>query len=116
MLPIWCCLAWSKATAAAALVSAFVGQAAGLISWFIAASIQGGKVNVDTLGTVYLFKTFVSAYIHTAFIYVILCIFCFEVYRNNKELGSADEMWTRLSAIVKYTKIDCTAIGFDPTT
>jgi len=94
----------------AAVVNALTGMELNLASFLIPFGI------IVYTGVGGLKATFVSAYIHTAFIYVILCIFCFEVYQNSKELGSADEMWTRLTAIVKYTKTDCTAIGFDPTT
>ena len=58
--------------------------------------------------------TFISAYIHVAFIYVILCIFVFQVYRYSKDLGSAEEVWRRLTAVVAQTQAECKAFGYDP--
>lgn len=58
--------------------------------------------------------TFISAYIHVAFIYVILCIFVFQVYRYSKDLGSAEEVWRRLTAVVTQTHAECKAFGYDP--
>jgi urea-proton symporter len=58
--------------------------------------------------------TFISAYIHVAFIYVILCIFVFQVYRYSKDLGSAVEVWRRLTAVVAQSKDECKAFGYDP--
>jgi len=51
VFPIWSCLTWKKASGWAAVTSCFVGQAAALISWFVAASIQSGSISVSTLGT-----------------------------------------------------------------
>ena len=92
----------------AATVNALTGMELNLASFLIPFGI------IVYTGVGGLKATFVSAYIHTAFIYVILCIFCFEVYRNNKDIGSADAMYQRLANIIKFTKEDCTAIGYDP--
>ena len=58
--------------------------------------------------------TFISAYIHVAIIYVILCIFVFQVYRYSKDLGSAEEVWRRLTAVVAQQKSECIDFGYDP--
>ena len=58
--------------------------------------------------------TFISAYIHVAFIYVILCIFVFQVYRYSSDLGSAEEVWRRLTAIVAQSPSECVAFGYNP--
>ena len=60
--------------------------------------------------------TFISAYIHVAFIYVILCIFVFQVYRYDPELGSAEEVWRRLTAIVAQSPQECIDFGYNPLT
>lgn len=60
--------------------------------------------------------TFISAYIHVAFIYVILCIFVFQVCRYSSDLGSAEEVWRRLTAVVAQSPSECIAFGYDPLT
>lgn len=92
----------------AATVNALTGMDLNLASFLIPFGI------IVYTGVGGLKATFVSAYIHTAFIYVILCIFCFEVYRNNKDLGSADAVYDRLAQVITFSKQDCKAIGYDP--
>ena len=58
--------------------------------------------------------TFISAYIHVAFIYIVLCIFVFQVYRYSKDLGSAEEVWRRLTAVVAQAPQECIDFGYDP--
>ena len=60
--------------------------------------------------------TFISAYIHVAFIYVILCIFVFQVYRYSKDLGSAEEVWRRLTVVVAQSPSECIDFGYNPLT
>jgi hypothetical protein len=72
VFPIWCCLTWSKATANAAFISIFAGQASAIITWLVTAKSLYGKVNVTTLGMNYpmltgnLFALFFSSFIMVA--------------------------------------------------
>ncbi|KAK9819508.1 hypothetical protein WJX74_001443 [Apatococcus lobatus] len=43
-----------------------------------------------------LIATFISAYLHTIIIYVVLCLFAFTVYARNETLGSPARVWENL--------------------
>lgn len=49
--PLWFMMTWSKASGTGAIIAAWGGFILAVISWLIAASIQGGSISVDTLGT-----------------------------------------------------------------
>jgi SSS family transporter len=49
--PLWFMMTWSRASGTGAVISAWTGLVLAVISWLIAAKVQGGKVTVDTLGT-----------------------------------------------------------------
>ena len=51
VVPIWCCLAWSKGTSYAAAIAAVLGQILGLSSWLIAARLQSNDISVHSLGS-----------------------------------------------------------------
>jgi len=94
----------------AAVINALTGMNINLASFLIPFGI------IVYTGVGGLKATFISAYIHTAFIYVILCIFIFEVYRNSKELGSAGEVYDRLKKVIALPDSVCESFGYDPKT
>lgn len=49
--PLWNMMTWDKASGTGAIVAAWSGLVLAVVSWTVAAKIQGGEVNVDTLGT-----------------------------------------------------------------
>ncbi|KAJ1452679.1 hypothetical protein M885DRAFT_444627, partial [Pelagophyceae sp. CCMP2097] len=49
--PLWFLLTWKDASANGAVAGAWIGQALALITWISAASAVGGKVTVESLGT-----------------------------------------------------------------
>jgi len=51
VIPLWCLMTWKKASGTGAILAAWGGLVLGLVTWFVAASIQGGSISVDTLGT-----------------------------------------------------------------
>jgi len=56
--------------------------------------------------------TFLASYIHTAIIFIALCIFVFLVYTNpDSGIGSADKMYDLLSIVAGYSSTECDDIG-----
>merc|ERR1712157_130846 len=51
VIPLWNLLTWDKASGKGAIFAAWGGFFLALISWFIAAASQSGKVNIATLGS-----------------------------------------------------------------
>ncbi|GKY98294.1 hypothetical protein MPSEU_000787000 [Mayamaea pseudoterrestris] len=49
--PLWNMMTWKKASGTGAVVAAWGGFALALITWLVAAKIQGGEITVATLGT-----------------------------------------------------------------
>lgn len=49
--PLWNMMTWKKASGTGAVIAAWSGLILAIIGWLCAAKIQGGSVNVDTLGT-----------------------------------------------------------------
>jgi Na+/proline symporter len=49
--PLWNMMTWERASGRGAVVAAWSGLFLALITWLVAAKIQGGTVNVATLGT-----------------------------------------------------------------
>ena len=71
--PLWFMMTWSKASGTGAVIAAWSGLALALITWLVAAQIQGGEITVATLGTNVvmlsgnLVAIFMSAFIHWAY-------------------------------------------------
>lgn len=57
--------------------------------------------------------TFLSSYLHTVLIYAVLIIMVFLVYIK---VYSSDQIYELLDATTSYSKAECEAIFFDPTT
>jgi|Transcript_7346 SSS family transporter len=56
--------------------------------------------------------TFLASYVHTAIIFIALCIFIFLVYTNPESgIGSADAMYDKLQAVAGYSSTQCEEIG-----
>jgi urea-proton symporter len=51
VFPLWNMMTWKKASGTGAVIAAWSGLVLALIGWLSAAQIQGGTINVDTLGT-----------------------------------------------------------------
>lgn len=51
VVPLWNMMTWDKASGTGAVVAAWGGLAFSVVGWLIAASVQGGSITVDTLGT-----------------------------------------------------------------
>lgn len=51
VIPLWNMMTWKKASGTGAVIAAWTGFFLAVTCWLIAAKIQGGKVNIDTLGT-----------------------------------------------------------------
>ena len=49
--PLWNLMNWTKASGTGAVIAAWSGFFLALVGWLIGAKIQGGEVNIDTLGT-----------------------------------------------------------------
>jgi hypothetical protein len=68
--PLWNLMTWKKASGTGAVIAAWTGLALAVISWLVAAKVQGGTISVDTLGTNEvmlsgnLVAIFSSAFIH----------------------------------------------------
>jgi len=71
--PLWFMMTWSKASGTGAVIAAWSGLVLALITWLVAAQIQGGEITVATLGTNVvmlsgnLVAIFMSAFIHWAY-------------------------------------------------
>jgi len=50
VVPIACCLLWSKTSATAAISGAFSGQFAAVICWLVYTHCVEGKINIDNTG------------------------------------------------------------------
>jgi len=48
--PLWFMLTWKNANAVGAVAGAWAGMILGMISWFVATSVQSGEITVDALG------------------------------------------------------------------
>mmetsp|Transcript_8216 Transcript_8216/g.11087 ORF Transcript_8216/g.11087 Transcript_8216/m.11087 type:complete len:684 (+) Transcript_8216:550-2601(+) len=58
--------------------------------------------------------TFLASYIHTAIIFVVLCLFCFIVYTGGGDLGSSDRVYELLEIVSNKTRCctnDCMPEG-----
>merc|ERR1712045_1110746 len=51
VIPLWNMMTWSKASGTGAVIAAWGGFVLAIIGWMVGASIQGGSVSIDTLGT-----------------------------------------------------------------
>lgn len=51
VIPLWNMMTWKKASGTGAVIAAWTGFFLAVVCWLIAAKIQGGSVNIDTLGT-----------------------------------------------------------------
>merc|ERR1712238_560983 len=51
VIPLWNLMTWKDASGTGAIIAAWSGLVLALVTWFVAAIIQSGKVSVDTLGT-----------------------------------------------------------------
>lgn len=51
VIPLWNMMTWKKASGQGAVIAAWGGLVLAVASWMIAASIQGGSISIDTLGT-----------------------------------------------------------------
>mmetsp|Transcript_14031 Transcript_14031/g.16540 ORF Transcript_14031/g.16540 Transcript_14031/m.16540 type:complete len:691 (-) Transcript_14031:399-2471(-) len=51
VIPLWNLMTWKTASGTGAIIAAWSGLILGLVTWFVAAIIQGDKISVDTLGT-----------------------------------------------------------------
>ena len=49
--PLWNLLTWPKASGTGAVLAAWIGLFLGLLAWCMAAKIENGTIDVDTLGT-----------------------------------------------------------------
>ncbi len=49
--------------------------------------------------------TFMSSYVHTVYIYVVLCMFSIMVYATSPDLGSPGKVWENLRALAKVTPV-----------
>ena len=60
--------------------------------------------------------TFISAYLHTSFLYILLCVFMYTVYTctAQEDVGTIARVWTRLNEVAMVTAEDCTSFGYDP--
>ena len=50
VIPLWNMMTWKKASGTGAIIAAWSGIVLAIVAWFIAAIIQSGEINVDTLG------------------------------------------------------------------
>lgn len=46
--------------------------------------------------------TFIASYFNTAVILISLCIFIFQVYLTNPDLGSAGKVWANLNSVIQF--------------
>ena len=73
VIPLWNMMTWDKASGKGAVIAAWSGLCLALITWLVAAQIQGGEITVATLGTNEvmlsgnLVAIFMSAFIHWAY-------------------------------------------------
>eukprot|EP00543_Licmophora_paradoxa_P000345 CAMPEP_0202441512 /NCGR_PEP_ID=MMETSP1360-20130828/1067_1 /ASSEMBLY_ACC=CAM_ASM_000848 /TAXON_ID=515479 /ORGANISM="Licmophora paradoxa, Strain CCMP2313" /LENGTH=724 /DNA_ID=CAMNT_0049056549 /DNA_START=45 /DNA_END=2219 /DNA_ORIENTATION=- len=95
--PLWLMMTWSKASGTGAVIAAWGGLILAVVSWLVAASIQGGSISVDNLGTNEvmlsgnLVAIFTSAIIHVFYSYVIdPQDYDFSTLDQNIELVEAD--------------------------
>jgi len=51
VIPLWNLMTWEKASGTGAVIAAWTGLVLALIAWLVGAKIQGGDVNIATLGT-----------------------------------------------------------------
>mmetsp|Transcript_13022 Transcript_13022/g.45173 ORF Transcript_13022/g.45173 Transcript_13022/m.45173 type:complete len:771 (+) Transcript_13022:55-2367(+) len=58
--------------------------------------------------------TFLASYLHTAIIFVVLCIFVFTVYASDETLGSADNVYKHLQAVAASERSCFTAAAPGP--
>lgn len=50
VIPLWNMMTWKKASGTGAIIAAWSGIILAIVAWFIAAIIQSGEINVNTLG------------------------------------------------------------------
>eukprot|EP01026_Neomeris_dumetosa_P065127 TRINITY_DN623_c0_g1_i3.p1 TRINITY_DN623_c0_g1~~TRINITY_DN623_c0_g1_i3.p1 ORF type:complete len:724 (-),score=58.73 TRINITY_DN623_c0_g1_i3:877-2892(-) len=50
--------------------------------------------------------TFIASYIHTAIIYIVLCIFMFQVYATNEDLGSISKVYQNLQIVSEQRPVE----------
>ncbi len=58
-----------------------------------------------------LLASFISAYLHTAIIYIMLLIFAFTVYAVSPEIGSISRMWELLHELSQASPVEGNAGG-----
>eukprot|EP00178_Gracilaria_changii_P014320 TRINITY_DN40431_c0_g1_i1.p1 TRINITY_DN40431_c0_g1~~TRINITY_DN40431_c0_g1_i1.p1 ORF type:complete len:683 (-),score=107.90 TRINITY_DN40431_c0_g1_i1:54-2102(-) len=50
--------------------------------------------------------TFIASYFNTAVILISLCIFIFQVYVTNEDLGSPSKVWENLNSVIQINPVD----------
>jgi SSS family transporter len=83
--------------------SAVIHALTGMNIYAAAFLIPFGIIMYTALGG--LKATFMSCYIHTVYIYVVLCLFTIIVYATSPDLGSPGKVWENLSALAKVNPV-----------
>lgn len=84
--------------------SAVVNALTGMNIYACAFLIPIGIIMYTAVGG--LKATFMSCYIHTVYIYVVLCMFVIIVYATSPDLGSPGKVWDNLQALAKVTPVE----------
>lgn len=83
--------------------SAVINAITGMDIYAAAFLIPIGVILYTAIGG--LKATFMSSYIHTVYIYVVLCVFSITVYGTSPDLGSPGKVWENLRALAKITPV-----------
>mmetsp|Transcript_3555 Transcript_3555/g.10340 ORF Transcript_3555/g.10340 Transcript_3555/m.10340 type:complete len:694 (-) Transcript_3555:691-2772(-) len=84
--------------------SAVINALTGMNIYAAAFLIPIGIIMYTAIGG--LKATFMSCYIHTVYIYVVLCMFSVIVYATSPDLGSPAKVWSNLRELSKVTPVE----------
>lgn len=110
VMPLWFMMTWSKASGTGAIVAAWTGFVLAVAGWLIAASIQGGEITVDTLGTdEVMLSGNLIAILSSGFIHIVWSLFIdktdYDFAELNKNIRLVEEDMSGLGAEQQDTEL-----------